>query len=323
MTQPKPRLLTPTNRSFTFSTRKAGLTERQRQCWLVLLWLAVAILSYAQAYAQQADSLDIPASRHLVQQLRGQVVDPALGTPVAGATVQLAGTSFTTLTGKDGSFRLRNVPVGKYTLQVTHAGMRSVQLPEVAVWSGKETVLTVSMEPSIVTGSEVVVKSNSRKNRPINEMSLVSARAFTVEETARYAAAVNDPARMAMAFPGVMAADDGNNHIVIRGNAPNGLLWRMEGVDIPNPNHFASTASSGGGISILSAQLLSNSDFLTGAFAAEYGNALSGVFDLRLRKGNNERREYTVQAGVLGLNLAAEGPFSRKYGGSYLVNYRY
>ena len=120
-----------------------------------------------------------------------------------------------------------------------------------------------------------------------------------------------------------MAADDGNNNIVIRGNSPAGLLWRMEGIDIPNPNHFSDAGTSGGGISILSSQLLSNSDFITGAFAAEYGNALSGVFDLKLRKGNNERKEYSFQAGVLGLNAAAEGPISAFYKGSYLVNYRY
>ena len=128
---------------------------------------------------------------------------------------------------------------------------------------------------------------------------------------------------MATSFAGVVAADDGNNHIVIRGNSPAGLLWRMEGVDIPNPNHYSTAGSSGGGISILSAQLLSNSDFVTGAFAAEYGNALSGVFDLKLRKGNNEHKEYTLQAGLLGLNVAAEGPIAPFYKGSYLVNYRY
>ncbi|MFL5748657.1 MAG: hypothetical protein ACJ751_28555, partial [Niastella sp.] len=145
----------------------------------------------------------------------------------------------------------------------------------------------------------------------------------TVEETQKYAAAVNDPLRMVTGFAGVASADDGGNDIVIRGNAPTGLLWRMEGVDIPNPNHFSEAGGSGGGISILSSQTLANSDFITGAFAAEYGNALSGVFDLKLRKGNNEKNEYALQAGFLGLNAAAEGPLSASHKGSYLVNYRY
>ncbi|MGZ4049638.1 MAG: TonB-dependent receptor plug domain-containing protein [Bacteroidia bacterium] len=169
---------------------------------------------------------------------------------------------------------------------------------------------------------EIVVTDKTEKNKPLNSMSTVSTRTFSVEETQKFAAALNDPARMATSFPGVVQPGDGND-ISIRGNSPNGLLWRMEGVDIPNPNHFSSVGSSGGGISILSAQLLSNSDFSTGAFAAEYGNALSGVFDLKLRKGNNEKREYTIQLGVLGADISTEGPFKKGYDGSYLINYRY
>jgi hypothetical protein len=130
------------------------------------------------------------------------------------------------------------------------------------------------LKANVKAETAVVGKANSKRNKPLNEMSAVSARAFTVEETQKYAAAVNDPSRMATGFPGVLSTDDGNNNIAIRGNSPTGLLWRMEGIDIPNPNHFSSTGSSGGGISILSTQLLANSDFVTGAFAAEYGNAL-------------------------------------------------
>ena len=258
-----------------------------------------------------------------VQQVRGVVSDQVLQQPVEGATVTLASMRLSVVTDKQGSFRFSQVPVGVHQLQVTHIGFRETILYNVVVNSGKETVLTINMEQIVKTTDTVVIRAGSRKNKPLNEMSTVSARAFTVEETQRYAAAVNDPSRMAMAFPGVLAADDGNNDIIIRGNSPTGLLWRMEGVDIPNPNHFASTGSSGGGISILSAQLLANSDFVTGAFASEYGNALSGVFDLRLRKGNNEKREFTLQAGLLGLNAAAEGPLMPFYKGSFLVNYRY
>lgn len=256
------------------------------------------------------------------QQLRGVVVDQVLQKPLAGATVTLS-TNQSTITDEAGVFRFKDLAIGSYKLVITHSGFKETGLDNIVINSGKETVLTISMEASIHTEGEVFVKANSRKNRPLNDLSAVSARAFTVEETQKYAAAVNDPLRMATAFPGVFAADDGNNSIVIRGNSPTGLLWRMEGVDIPNPNHFSNAGSSGGGISILSAQLLANSDFVTGAFAAEYGNATSGVFDLKLRKGNNEKREYTFQAGVLGLNASLEGPFSKKYKGSYLVNYRY
>lgn len=257
------------------------------------------------------------------QSIRGTVFDNVLQTPIAGAIVTLQSSGQSVSTDANGNFRFSGVPLTSQRLLISHTGYRETVAENIIVNSGKETVLTILMEANVITEKEVMLKSTSRKNKPLNEMSVVSARAFTVEETQKYAAAVNDPLRMAMGFAGVQAADDGSNNIVIRGNSPAGLLWRMEGIDIPNPNHFSNAGTSGGGISILSSQLLSNSDFITGAFAAEYGNALSGVFDLKLRKGNNERKEYSLQAGVLGLNAAAEGPISAFYKGSYLVNYRY
>jgi hypothetical protein len=264
------------------------------------------------------------------QQIRGTVTDQLLHSPVSGATVLLVDikqkadkTVLSVITDEHGAFKFSAVEIGQYRMQVSHVGYKTASLDNMELISGKESVVNISLDVVVSEQNEVVVTAGSKRNRPLNEMSAVSARAFTVEETQKYAAAVNDPLRMATAFPGVVSANDGNNDIVIRGNSPAGLLWRMEGVDIPNPNHFSNANSSGGGISILSAQLLSNSDFITGAFAAEYGNALSGVFDLKLRKGNNERREYALQAGLLGLNAAAEGPLNTVRNGSYLVNYRY
>ena len=263
------------------------------------------------------------ACAQYTQQLRGIVTDQVLQQPLEGANVSLAGTGLTVLTDASGVFRFKDIQVGTYRLVISYTGYKEGMVENMIVNSGKETVINVSLEAVIRSETEVFIKANGKKNKPLNDMSVVSARAFTVEETQKYAAAVNDPLRMATGFAGVLANDDGNNSIIIRGNSPTGLLWRMEGVDIPNPNHFGIPGNSGGGISILSSQLLSNSDFITSAFAAEYGNALSGVFDLKLRKGNNEKKEYTLQAGVLGLNGAIEGPFSKNYKGSYLVNYRY
>ncbi|HEY0108805.1 MAG TPA: carboxypeptidase regulatory-like domain-containing protein, partial [Fibrella sp.] len=261
----------------------------------------------------------------LTQTIRGTVVDQSLQTPLPGATVVVLGTSPLkgTSTEASGQFRLSQVPVGRQTLQISVVGYKPATLQNISVDAGKELVLTIALEEAVGQLAEVTVKPTIEKDKPLNEMAAVSARTFSVEETQKFAAAINDPARMATAYAGVVGADDGGNSIVIRGNAPNGLLWRMEGVEIPNPNHFSDLGTAGGGISILSAQLLANSDFLTGAFPAEYGNALSGVFDLRLRRGNNAKREYTVQAGVLGLDVAAEGPISKGYNGSFLVNYRY
>jgi hypothetical protein len=263
-------------------------------------------------------------SQELTQTIRGTVVDKVSQMPLPGANVIIINSNpvMGVTTDVEGQFKLTKVPVGTHVLKVTFIGYKEIVLPNVIVNSGKEVVLTVPIEEDIVQMQELIITA-TEKDKPLNDMAVVSTRTFSVEETRKFAAAVNDPARMVSSFAGVVSADDGNNSISIRGNSPFGLLWRMEGVDIPNPNHFANAGTAGGRISILSSQLLSNSDFMTGAFAAEYGNALSGVFDLKLRKGNNEKREYTVQAGFLGTDLAAEGPLLKNNKGSYLVNYRY
>ncbi len=282
----------------------------KKRLFLILIILQITLIAQAQ---------------NLSQVIRGAVIDKNVKNELIGATVTLPSTSpmMGTVTDVNGNFRIDNVLVGTYTVRVSYIGYKPLDIPNVQINSGKETVLTIELEENFIEGKEIIVTADKRKDQPLNELSNVSARTFSVEETQRYAAAVNDPGRMVTSFAGVVSTDDGNNKISIRGNSPNGLLWRMEGIDIPNLNHFSSVGTSGGGVSILNAQLLSNSDFISGAFAAEYGNALSGVFDLKLRKGNNEKMEFTAQASVLGLSFAAEGPFKKNYKGSYLVNYRY
>lgn len=261
----------------------------------------------------------------ITQTIRGNVVDKISQSPLPGVIITLLNSSPIKgcSTDSEGNFKLNEVAIGKQSLRVSFLGYKELVLQNLVVNSGKELVITVQLEEDSKAIQEFVVSEKVEKNKALNPMSTVSTRTFSVEETQKFAAAVNDPARMATSFAGVTQGPDGNNHISIRGNSPNGLLWRMEGVEIPNPNHFSSVGTSGGGISILSAQLLGNSDFSTGAFAAEYGNALSGVFDLKLRKGNNEKREYTFQLGLLGVDAASEGPIKAGYEGSYLVNYRY
>jgi hypothetical protein len=265
------------------------------------------------------------STERLTQTVRGQVIDLISQTPLPGATVLILNTDpmLGATSDLDGHFKIPNVPVGKQTIRVSYTGYKAVTMADLNVNSGKELVLNIALEEDIQSMEAVEIVAEQDKKEAVNSMASVSTRTFSVEETQKFAAAVNDPGRMAISFAGVVATDDGNNTISVRGNSPYGLLWRMEGVDIPNPNHFSNQATSGGGVSILSAQLLSNSDFMTGAFSPEYGNALAGVFDLRLRKGNTEKREYTFQAGFMGIDAAAEGPIRKGYNGSYLINYRY
>ena len=268
----------------------------------------------------------IVTAQGITQTIKGKVLDKESQVSLPGANVVILGTNpvIGTVSDMDGNFRLENVPVGRYTIQISFIGYESITIPEILVGSGKEVVLEAGLKESINELDEVVVKAHSRKDRPLNSMATISARSFTVEETRRYAGGLDDPARMVSAFAGVTTGNLQDNAIIIRGNSPKGVAWHIEGVDVPNPNHFSGGNVAGGGaVNVISGQLLSNSDFFTGAFPAEYGNALAGVFDIKLRTGNYEKREYAFQAGLLGIDFAAEGPFVKGNNASYLFNYRY
>lgn len=270
-----------------------------------------------------ADPVDSKAQLP-VQVIRGTVTDKVSQEKLTGAAILLLDSLNTNgaVCDIDGKFRLENVPLGRRFLRVTFIGYKEATIP-VIVTSGKEVVLEIELEQSVVQGREVVIVAERQKDRANNEMSTVSARSFTVEETSRYAGSLNDPSRMAANYAGVSGANDARNDIIIRGNSPLGLLWRLNGMEIPNPNHFGSIGTTGGPISILNNNLLDKSDFMTSAFPAEYGNALAGVFDLQMRTGNNEKREYLAQLGFNGFEFGAEGPIGKRGGASYLVNYRY
>lgn len=266
-------------------------------------------------------------AQDLTQTIRGKVIDSQSESPLIGTTVIILGLQPIkgAVTDINGEFTINDVPIGRHDLKVSFIGYEEAFLAGILVGTGKQPYLSIKMKESFTQMQEIVVVASEKTDgRPVNEMAFISAQSFSVEQTSRYAATFNDPARAALSFAGVSTGgDDILNEIVIRGNSPKGLLWRIEGVEIPNPNHFADVGSSAGGISMLSNNMMSNSDFFTGAFPAEYGNAFSGVFDIQLRNGNNQENEYAFQAGFLGLAASAEGPFSKNSNSSYLVNYRY
>jgi CarboxypepD_reg-like domain len=259
------------------------------------------------------------------QVVTGVVTDKITSLPIQFASVSVLNSQpfIGTVTDSLGGFILSFVPIGRYDIEVSFIGYHKRVIREVLVVSGKQTQLDIDLEESLTQLDEVVIRPTLNKQKSLNPFATVSARMLNVEEASRYAGGFDDPARLASAFAGV-ASNNSNNGIVVRGNAPRYLQWRMEGVEIPSPNHFNDLRSFGGGIlTALSTQMLANSDFLTGAFPAEYTNALSGVFDMNLRKGNTEKTERTIQLGLIGLDLSQEGPFKKGGKSSYVYNYRY
>ncbi len=264
------------------------------------------------------------------QTLRGRVYDADNHKPLAAATISLEGPGSQSgfVTDTSGYFRFDQLPIGHYQVKASFLGFESQRVLEVLVAAGKENVLEIYLREQATPLDEVVVQAS--RSAETGWTPPASIRTLTLEETLRFPATYYDPARLTTAFAGVVGDNDQGNGLVVRGNSPTGLSWRLEGLEIVNPNHTSNAGTfsdrptqNGGGVNMLSTQLLGNSYFLSGAFPAEYGNVLSGVLDMRLRPGNNEQREWTVQAGLIGLDLAAEGPMGQSGGASYLVNYRY
>jgi len=257
------------------------------------------------------------------QTIRGVVMDESSSRPLPFANISIVNTAYSTSSDSIGHFKLEDVGVGRYTIHVSMVGYEPYSVTEVQVTSGKETFLNISLKENINTLDEVTISPKVNKGQALNSTATVSARMLSVEEASRYAGGFDDPARLVSAFAGV-SSNVSNNSIVVRGNSPQSLQWKLEGVEIPNPNHFADLdAFGGGGLTALSSQLLANSDFYSSAMPAEYNNALSGVFDIFMRNGNNQKHEHALQLGLLGIDVTSEGPFKKGGRSSFLFNYRY
>jgi hypothetical protein len=271
---------------------------------------------FISGYTQKAE---------ITQSIRGIVIDKYSHETLVGASVVVPGSDplIGTTTDVNGAFQIEGLQLGRHSLKISYIGYLDRIITNLNLISGKQIVLNIELEESVNRLKTVTIKATSDKTQTISEMATVSARTFTVEETERFAGSLGDPSRMASHYAGVSMVNDKRNDIIIRGNSPSTLLWRLDGIEIPNPNHFGSLGTTGGPVNMLNNNLLTNSDFFTGAFPAEYGNAISGVFDLKMRSGNNQKHEFVGQIGFNGFEIGAEGPFVKGKNASYLINYRY
>ena len=262
--------------------------------------------------------------QNLTQTVRGTIIDADSKLPLFGVVIQLSNDrSIGTVTDINGEFRLEKMQVGRISLLLSYLGYESKTISDIEVNSGKEKVLELSMQESLLKLKEVEIKAIKNKGEALNEMSLISTRSISAEETKRYAGGLDDPSKILSNYAGVTASQNGQNDIIVRGNSPKYVQWRLDGVEITNPTHFGDQNAVNGGVSALNNSLLGTSDFSTGAFTPEYGDVLSGVYDVKFRTGNNEKHETSIGVGIQGTDLTLEGPFKKGYGGSYLINYRY
>lgn len=263
-------------------------------------------------------------SQNLTQMVRGTILDIDSRLPLIGATVVIVGSNpiIGTTTDVNGNFKFENIPIGRIALQASYIGYGSKTTSDIVINSGKESVLDITMQESVVKLAEVVIKAN-KKGDAVNDMAIISARSISPEETKRFTGGFDDPSHILSNFAGVTQTASGNNDIIVRGNSPKYIQWRLEGTEITAPNHQAEQNATVAGFSCLNNKLLAASDFYTGAFSPEYGDVLSGVYDVKLRPGNNEKFEAMAGVGIMGTDFTAEGPFKKGYAGSYLINYRF
>jgi hypothetical protein len=262
------------------------------------------------------------------QIVRGVVIDKVSEKPLEGVTIHVAsgGTGASAVTDAEGRYMLTGVPLGRQRFSCSAVGYSPILIPEVLVTSGKEVVLDISMEQEFASLGAVTVSAPViRKGAAVNEITSGSARSFNPEDATRFAGGRNDPSKLVSNFAGVATNSDARNDLVVRGNSPAGVLWQVQGSPSPNPNHFSTLGTTGGPVSALNPNALKTSDFLTGAFPAEYGNALAAVFDINLRSGSSAKHEQTIQLNMFsGLEAMVEGPLnSKNNGAAYLAGYRY
>lgn len=282
-----------------------------RKTYAIFVCLLLTTIAYSQ--------------KEVSQTIKGTVIDEQSKYPIIGATVQLLIETklIGTTTDIDGKFILEDVPVGRNILKVTYIGYKEAILSNILVLSGKETVLQIKIEEQVTALDEVVVYANKGSKEAINGMASGSVRVLSIEELSRFSGGFGDPARMSQNYAGVSGATDNRNDIIVRGNSPSNVLWRMEGIDIPSPNHWSILGTTGGPVGMLNANNLNDFDFLSGAFPAEYGNATAAVFDLNLRNGNADKYEFLGQIGFNGFEFGAEGPLPVGKDASFIANYRY
>jgi len=262
----------------------------------------------------------------ITQTLKGVVTDKETGRPLAGANILILNTEPLSGTSTDGEGKFRlNAEIGRISVKVTFLGYEDLFINDILIASGKEIYIPVGLQEKVIQTGMVIVRLGDSGKSSLNPMATVSATTIRTKDAMRYAGGFYDPSRIVNAFAGISNANnDYSNDIVIRGNSSRGLLWRLEGIEIPNPNHFSDgQGGSGGAFSAITSNVIDNFDFFTGAFPAEYGNAFSGVMDLNLRKGNSDKREYAFQTGMIGAEISMEGPFSKRSDASFLFNARY
>ncbi|MFY8127264.1 MAG: carboxypeptidase regulatory-like domain-containing protein, partial [Chitinophagaceae bacterium] len=185
----------------------------------------------------------IAIGQNNTQTIKGTVTDKISEKPLQSVTITINNQK--TTTDSLGKFVIKNISIGRIVVNISAVGYKPVSIPEVLVTTGKEVVIDVALEQDVKALNEVTVSSSKiKKGNASNEFAGTSSRSFSMEEVTRFAGGRNDPSKLVSNFAGVISADDSRNDIIVRGNSPSGVLWRLEGIPTPNPNHYSTSGST-------------------------------------------------------------------------------
>lgn len=244
--------------------------------------------------------------------------------PYAHISLSYADQQYTASTDSLGTFEIDNIPFGLYRITLTSIGYETQVYPEFPIEYRSNPHWTFELKPTAFALNEIVVRSDL----PRSTEKLSDVYVMTQEQVRRYPATFYDPARLATAYPGVLNDNDQANNLSIRGNSPNQMNYFIHGAEIVNPNHLANAGTAtdrptanGGGVSLISAQLLTESRIYTGVQPLSLGQSTAGSLDYYFKSGSEDRMHFTGQAGLNGIDLSIEGPIHPKW--SYVANYRY
>ena len=252
-----------------------------------------------------------------VHQVKGTVIDKSSRQPLEFINVMIVGLNKGGVTNAEGKFSIGQVPPGIYRLQASAIGYKTVTTPEY-ILSTRDLHIQIEMEEN-QTELEGVTVTASPFRRDIE--SPVSLRIIGLQEIEKSPGANRDISRIVQSYPGVAFSPIGyRNDLIVRGGSPSENRFYLDGVEIPNINHFSTQGASGGPVGILNADLIREENFYTGAFPTDKGNALSSVLDFKLRDGDMERNSLKATLGASEVSLASNGHLGKKT--SYLVSVR-
>ena len=252
-----------------------------------------------------------------VHQVKGTVIDKSNRQPLEFINVMIVGLNKGGVTNAEGKFSIGQVPPGIYRLQASAIGYKTVTTPEY-ILSTRDLHIQIEMEEN-QTELEGVTVTASPFRRDIE--SPVSLRIIGLQEIEKSPGANRDISRIVQSYPGVTFSPIGyRNDLIVRGGSPSENRFYLDGVEIPNINHFSTQGASGGPVGILNADLIREVNFYTGAFPTDKGNALSSVLDFKLRDGDMERNSLKATLGASEVSLASNGHLGKKT--SYLVSVR-